>query len=148
MEEYALPDGSTVRPFYYYRGIKDVLEISLVYRGANPGTKIVQPANQADGQVKGLKITANSKHGHFDLCLNSGDDFPLHPGKNYTCPILELHQDLAHDGFHPIECRAYLEIKNGIPIALHIEDSPLKGMYRFERIKSQNKYHLTLSKKE
>jgi hypothetical protein len=41
--QYALPNGSLRPGFFWYRNVSKILETSLVFRGAVPGTKITVP---------------------------------------------------------------------------------------------------------
>ncbi len=133
-------DGSAL--FYYYRGIKSVMEISLVYKGANHGTRITGLSD--DNRYHGIHIIADSRYGQFDICVNTGEIRKPELGRAYYCQVFEKHASNNRKLFCTIHCSSYVDIADGIPNMLFVEDSPLRGMYRFSRIKRNGKYQLTI----
>ncbi len=58
--DYQHPDGQTRTAHFIYRGLVRVLETSLVYRGATPGTRIGSGLFFADGQIPESEKTQES----------------------------------------------------------------------------------------
>ena len=59
--------GRDVRAFYYYKQIEKVLEVSLVYRGAVPGTRVSTLAVNADESTTGDPFWRSRAEVAFDL---------------------------------------------------------------------------------
>ncbi|MCP4633445.1 MAG: hypothetical protein GY855_11010 [candidate division Zixibacteria bacterium] len=145
-QPYTTQDGSTIPVFYYYRGVTKVLEISIVYRGANPDTKITKPEKTSETSQNYLSITALSTHGLYDITIESEQAPGLKQDTPYNCVSIERHQQGNEICGEHIDCSAYLTIKNSIPAVLYIDDSHLRGIYRFSRIKAGSKYLLIIRK--
>ncbi|GEM_PF-1004969 len=144
LDYYSAPDGSSQQVFYYYRGIKKVIELSLVYRGAVPDTKITS-VNESGS--KGITLTAASKAGNLDIFIFSEGDFPLQLNHPYTCSLLGSNSTDGAEGFKTVKGSAFIDIEEDIPKTLFVENSPLSGLYNFSRVRQNNKYRLILTRK-
>ncbi|MCI0330805.1 MAG: hypothetical protein L0196_07625 [candidate division Zixibacteria bacterium] len=58
---YAVPNGSLAPAFFWYRNVTKLLETSLVYRGAVPGTKITVPLAGRSEQNQELFTTKTAE---------------------------------------------------------------------------------------
>ncbi|MBD3233143.1 MAG: hypothetical protein GF315_05410 [candidate division Zixibacteria bacterium] len=135
-------NGDSSDPFYYYRGVNNVVEISLVYRGANFGTRITGLSD--NNRYHGIHLIADSRYGAFDICINTGDVGKPELERDYHCQVFEKHDSENRKMFCTVHCSSYVDITDGIPNMLFVEDSPLRGMYRFSRIKREGKYQLII----
>jgi hypothetical protein len=144
LESYTGPDGSQEVVFYYYRGVNRIVEISLVYRGANPDTKITPPGKLTPVNSPGFRIKAASAFGDFVIDITSDGDAPLKTGRQYHCRYLGKGSGPESNGYKHLECSAFLEIADGVPKTLYIDDSILRGFYSFIRMKSDGRYRLVL----
>jgi len=148
LQPYTATDGSEAVSFYYYRGIIRVVEISLVYRGANPGTRIANLEAKPDKMLEGIALKVRSDFGEFDLGIYCGDSLPPALHHDYRCSYLERNTGARRGGYRFVECSSFLEISDGVPRLLIIEDSVLRGKYRFLRLKSDGKYQLLIRREE
>jgi len=58
---YAIPNGSLQPAFFWYRNVTKLLETSLVYRGAVPGTKITVPLSGTPEQGQEVFVTKTAE---------------------------------------------------------------------------------------
>ena len=140
--------GSDSTAFYYYRGVNKVIEVSLVYRGANWDTRITGLSENKNQNSKGIILTTGSGYGGFNIGIRCGGSFPLPVNHHYSCTILTKHTECRRRDYVFVDCSAFLQVSDGIPYLLYIEDSPLKGIYRFSRVKSGNGYHLIIHRED
>ncbi|MBD3170144.1 MAG: hypothetical protein GF307_11720 [candidate division Zixibacteria bacterium] len=143
LQTYPGPDGDETTAFYYYRGVSKVLEISLVFRGANPGTKITGLTDRPGSLNGHTIIRARSRHGMFDITIQCDKASLVDKHRSHRCLGLNRGDNSALP-----DCYGYLSIGDGLPQTLFIEENYARGFYRFSKIKIGGKHRLYISRED